>query len=90
MIPRPRPKNQKYFHISVYLLHKDLLYLIPTIQLDVRPLNNDKLHIRIYLFTVVIQLEIIWRFVACYCSLNSQKSGCLSYNNLKAMLWYNF
>jgi hypothetical protein len=59
MIPNPRPRGQKYLHISAYMLHRDLLYLIPTIQLDVKPMNNDKLHIRIYFFNLVIQIEII-------------------------------
>jgi len=59
MIPKLRPKNQRYLHISAYMLHRDLLYLIPTIQLDVKPSNGDKIHVRIYLFNIVIQLEII-------------------------------
>jgi hypothetical protein len=59
MIPKPRPRNQKFIHISACMLHKDLFYLIPTILVDFYPLNKDKLHIRIYLFTLVIQIEII-------------------------------
>ena len=59
MIPNPRPKNQKHLHISVYPLHNELIYLIPTIQLDLKPINGDKLHIRVYLFTWVVQIEFI-------------------------------
>ena len=59
MIPSPRDPNLKWLHISAYMLHSDLVYLIPTIQLDLNPLNKDHLHIRIYLFVLVIQIEFI-------------------------------
>ncbi|MDD4242785.1 MAG: hypothetical protein PHG08_00600 [Bacilli bacterium] len=59
MIPKPRPKDQKYLHISIYPLHRELIYLVPTIQLDLKPLNDDIVHIRIYLFTWVVQIEFI-------------------------------
>jgi hypothetical protein len=59
MIPEKRPEGSKYLHIAVYPLHRELIYLIPTIQLDTKPLNGDKFHARFYLFTWVIQIEIL-------------------------------
>jgi hypothetical protein len=60
MIPTERNiKKGQLLHISTYFLHKDLIYLIPTIMLDLKPFNGDVLHIRIYLFNLVIQVEII-------------------------------
>ncbi len=59
MIPKLRDPDQKYFHISVYPLHRDLLYVIPTVALIFKPTNSDLFHISIYLFTWVVRLEII-------------------------------
>jgi hypothetical protein len=58
-IPNPRPKNQKYLHISVYPLHRDLVYLFPTVMIDMKPINGDKFHARICLFVWIIQVEVI-------------------------------
>jgi hypothetical protein len=59
MIPTERDPTQKIFHISIYPLHPELIYLIPAIQLNIKPTNGDKLHVRLYLFTWVVQLEFI-------------------------------
>ena len=56
-MPNSRPENSKYFHISGYMMHKDLIYIIPTILVDLNPLNGDIIHIRIHIFRLVLQLE---------------------------------
>jgi len=39
------------------MMHKDLIYIIPTILVDLNPLNGDIIHIRIHIFRLVLQLE---------------------------------
>jgi hypothetical protein len=59
MIPTPRDPDQKYLHISVFPLHRDLLYVIPTVALIFKPTNGDLFHVSVYLWSWVVRLEII-------------------------------
>jgi hypothetical protein len=60
MIPLERKiKKNQWLHITAYFLHKDLFYLIPTIMLDLKPLNGDYFNARFYIFTLVVQFEFI-------------------------------
>jgi hypothetical protein len=57
MIKFQRPYTNKQL-VSIYFLHKDLVYLIPTIQFDAKPIPKGLFAIRIYLFNLVIQITI--------------------------------
>ena len=60
MIPIERKiKKGQWLHISAYFLHRDLIYIVPTIMLDLKPFKGDLFHARFYIFNLVIQVEFI-------------------------------
>jgi hypothetical protein len=48
---------KKIINITAASIQQELFYVTPTIQLDLKPMNGHKLHIKVYIFGWMIQIE---------------------------------